>query len=96
MLLRSAFWLGVGYLVIHPTAIDFRQAADATKDVLGFGQSAVVQQVASNCADAECIEILAAILTSNASTEPPGSVLLQDVTLNPPAPVPPPRPHWAG
>lgn len=98
VLLRSAFWLGVGYLVVHPGPVDIRQTAgDISATALAMGQRLIVQQIAADeCGNAGCTPILAAMLTSKLSTEPPGSGLLQEITLHQPAPVPPPRPDWAG
>ncbi|HUV32600.1 MAG TPA: hypothetical protein VMW31_03435 [Devosiaceae bacterium] len=98
VLLRSAFWLGVGYFVVQSGQVDARRSAEElSAGALALGQRFVVEQIAASECDAiECTAILAAMLTSKSSTEPQSSGLQQDLILNLVAPAPPPRPEWAG
>lgn len=98
VLLRSAFWLGVGYLVVTSGHPDLQRAGpDLADDALSVGRSLIVEQaLASQCESGPCTQILAAILTSKKSTGPLGSELQQGVTPDLAAPTPPPRPDWLG
>lgn len=98
MLFRSAFWLGVGYLVVQSGHVDVGQtASELSASVTALGKRMVVEQMlADECDTVECHVILAAMLTSKSSTEPPGSELQRDIILTPRVPAPPPRPDWAG
>lgn len=98
VLLRSAFWLGVGYVVVTSGHPDLQRAGqDLTAGALQAGGSLIAEQaLAGPCESGPCTEILAAILTSKKSTGPAGSELLQDLTPDLAAPTPPPRPEWLG
>ncbi len=98
VLLRSAFWLGVGYLVVTSGHPDLQRAGqDLTAGALQAGGSLIAEQaLAGQCESGPCTEILAAILTSKKSTGPLGSELQQDLTPDLVAPTPPPRPEWLG
>jgi hypothetical protein len=96
-LVRSAFWLTVGFLVVHPQSIDLGAAASAmSAQAMAAGQKVVVAQILkSECPLFDCAQAkpkLAVAATQNPSVDLP----MQDASTISVAPVPRPRPHWMG
>jgi hypothetical protein len=98
-LVRSAFWLTVAFMTIHPQSVDVGAAATTlSNQALDAGKSIVVAQVTG----AECAPLRCAASDSSAAmpqvAAPPFQVDL-DVRNSPspgPAPYPRPRPSWMG
>jgi len=94
-LLRCAFWLGVGFVVIKPFAFDANTASAVANEVYAQGKVATVQQIASvDCQDLTCSLAQTTAIASIGSTNVPfiNSPNAGDVS----APTPPMRPAWAG
>lgn len=96
-LVKSAFWLTVAFIVIHPNDVDLgATAASMSSRAMAAGQQMIVAQILKsdcpllNCATAK--PSLAVATTANPSTDSP----MQDSSVSSAAPVPRPRPHWMG
>jgi hypothetical protein len=93
LLLRSIFWLGLAYVVIHPQ-VDLSGAAGALSDqTMAAGQKFIVEQIAAgHCRADACAVVPAAItlLTSN----PACDSTMQDSHST--VPIPRPRPFRMG
>ena len=98
MLLRSAFWLGVAFIAIHPDADYAGLARETGTRAVAMGQQLVIEQVIAqsclqfSCAVAAPLAIAATAPISTPSVGPP----MQDSPTFYPAPVPRPRPDWMG
>jgi hypothetical protein len=96
-LFRSAFWLAAAYIVIQPVGLDLGAAAGALSDqAVSAGRQVAVEHVEmAECATIECAGgklMLAAALQSS----PLVDHSMQDSPTASIAPVPRPRPSWAG
>ena len=94
--LRSAFWLGVAFLVMAPKGTDFGAAAtDLSQQAMAAGQQLIVTEILQNdCNTIECLggkAAIATVLTSVPSIDPS----MQD-SSNSPVPFPRPRPDRMG
>jgi hypothetical protein len=95
-IVRSAFWLGVAFLVMAPKGTDFGAAAtDLSQQAMAAGQQVIVSQILENdCTTIECLggkAVIATVLTKVPSIDPS----MQD-SSNSPVPFPRPRPDWMG
>ena len=95
-IVRSAFWLGVAFLVMAPKGTDFGAAAtDLSQQAMAAGQQVIVSQILENdCNTIECLggkAVIATVLTKVPSIDPS----MQD-SSNSPVPFPRPRPDRMG
>lgn len=95
-IVRSAFWLGLAFLVMAPKGTDFGAAAtDLSQQAMAAGQQMIVSQILANeCNTIECLggkAAIATVLTKVPSIDPS----MQD-SSNSPVPFPRPRPDWMG
>jgi hypothetical protein len=95
-IVRSAFWLGVAFLVMAPKGTDFGAAAtDLSQQAMAAGQQVIVSQILENdCTTIECLggkAVIATVLTKVPSIDPS----MQD-SSNSPVPFPRPRPDRMG
>jgi hypothetical protein len=95
-IVRSAFWLGVAFLVMAPKGTDFGAAAtDLSQQAMAAGQQLIVSEIIENgCNSIECLggkAVLATVLTKVPSIDPS----MQD-SSNSPVPFPRPRPDRMG
>jgi hypothetical protein len=95
-IVRSAFWLGVAFLVMAPKGTDFGAAAtDLSQLAMAAGQQVIVSQILENdCTTIECLggkAVIATVLTKVPSIDPS----MQD-SSNSPVPFPRPRPDRMG
>lgn len=95
LVVRSVFWLTVAYMVIKP-GVDFVDAQAMSAQAMAAGQQVIAEQIqAIECDSFQCAggkAVIAAALQSSPSVgtpmhESPTTVL---------APIPRPRPDWAG
>jgi hypothetical protein len=91
MLLRSAFWLAVGFVLVAPHGTDFGAAATAVKDqAIAAGMEAGSQIIASQILTRAAAPKIVAIVTK--SSTPSVDLPMQD---SPTAPFVFPRPRPA-
>jgi hypothetical protein len=95
-IVRSAFWLGLAFVLMAPNGTDFGAAAtNLSQQAMAAGQQLVVSQIANtNCDTIECLggkAVIATVLTEVPSVDPS----MQD-SSNSPVPFPRPRPDWMG
>jgi hypothetical protein len=95
-IVRSAFWLGLAFVLMAPKGMDFGAAAtDLSQQAMAAGQQLIVSQIANtNCDTIECLggkAVIATVLTEIPSVDPS----MQD-SSNSPVPFPRPRPDWMG
>jgi hypothetical protein len=79
-LIRSAFWLVIGFLLVAPRGTDFGAVKD---QALAAGQQIIVGQMAS------------AVMPNLMSNTPSVDLPMQDSPKSP-VPFPRPRPDWMG
>ena len=96
IILRSAFWLTVAFVVIAPKNVDMgARMQDYSTQALAAGQRVVVSQILANdCTTFECFgtkAFVAGVLPDIPSADPS----MQD-SSNDPVPFPRPRPDWMG
>ncbi|WP_196259274.1 hypothetical protein [Pelagibacterium limicola] len=98
-LLRSAFWLTVGFMLVAPTvgADIGTVASQKAGEIAQEGSQAISQGVRSiECESLECIIGRTMVLGALETNAAPSSLSpMQDAPSAGPAPVPPPRPDWA-
>lgn len=99
-LLRSAFWLTLAFVVIHPRDVDLGATASAISSrAVSTGQQIVVGQLlGSSCPLFTCATpgaSRAVPRTASLATQQVGSPM-QDLPISRPAPFPRPRPDWMG
>lgn len=97
-ILRAAFWLGVGYLVVGPNAHNQSMTADQlAAEATAAGARIVLEQTADPACDRlECKAIHAVVLTSNLAQPKRQTTVEHEIDPDLVAPVPPPRPDWIG
>lgn len=98
-LLRSAFWLTIAFLVIHPHGVDpTATVRGISSQAMASGERFIVQQiVSSSCLPLECSVPPKPATTLAASTTLPSAASpAQGTTVTKPAPFPRPRPDWMG
>lgn len=97
MLVRAAFWLSVGYLVVQPGQFaPAERAADMANALMQSGAPELAQRAAYeicslSCQSAQVPGIQVAVLTSKPDAYQDRLFSQLDVTNAPDAPVPPPR-----
>jgi hypothetical protein len=96
-LVKSAFWLTVAFILVHPKDVDLgAAAASVSSQAMAAGQQMIVAQILkSDCPLLTCAAAkpkLAVAANANPSVDSP----MQDSSINRAAPVPRPRPHWMG
>lgn len=96
-LVRSAFWLGLAFVIIQPQGMDFGAKANAIgSSVTSAGQDALLQQVdLVPCSSFECAGGKAVLLASDIMNNSSQASTMQDSLSLKLAPVPRPRPDWA-
>jgi hypothetical protein len=102
-LLRSAFWLGIAYLVMVPhggVAEIERQAGAIAGDAVAMGTRALVERVIdAPCRGLECPNGQALLTTALAAARTAPAALLPVAIVQdnaPDIPYPKPRPAWRG
>lgn len=95
-ILRSSFWLLVGFLLIKPFAIEPDQASKALAQTAMHSAAELVVQHADllDCTDIGC-DIAKSVVVANAMASKPVATPAQFDELAA-VPVPPARPNWAG
>jgi hypothetical protein len=93
---RSAFWLGVAFMVMARDGMDFGAAAtDISQQAMAAGQQFIVRQVTqADCTSIECLSGTAARAT--VLTEVPSIDRSIEDPSNNPVPFPRPRPDRTG
>jgi len=95
VVVRSVFWLTVAYMVIKP-GVDFADAQAVSAQAMAAGQQVIAEQIqAIECDSFQCVggkAIAAAALQSS----PPVGTPMHESPTHGPAPIPRPRPDWAG
>jgi hypothetical protein len=99
-LVRSAFWLTLAFIAIHPKDVDLGATASALSgQAMAAGQKLVVAQILNNdCSLVGCPAIAktaAAPLTASVTT-PSVGLSMQGSSAVRPVPFPRPRPDWMG
>ena len=97
---RSVFWLTVAYMVIKP-GVDLPDANAMSQQAMAAGSIAIAAQIeAIECDSLQCLggKAIASHTLSSIALQPSPTV---DVSMHEPpsgklAPVPRPRPAWAG
>jgi hypothetical protein len=94
-LLRSAFWLTVAFLVIHP-GVDLKGTASGLASAaMAAGHDLIAQQIAdAECIDLQCTGAKAAISVAFSSI--PSADGTMQSPADGPVPFPRPRPDWMG
>lgn len=95
VVVRSVFWLTVAYMVIRP-GVDLPDANAMTAQAMAAGSQVVSEQINQiECANLQCAGgkmVIAAALQSSPSVGLP----MHEMPNNSLAPIPRPRPDWAG
>jgi hypothetical protein len=100
-LLRSAFWLTVAFVTLHPRDVDLGAAASALSDrAMAAGQQMLADQILkTECMPIRCTaattKVRPAAVTASLSA-PSAGPTMQGSPNSRPAPVPRPRPDWMG
>ena len=89
-LVKSAFWLTVAFIAIHPGDADIRATATALTDqAMAAGQQIVVQQILkSNCPLGQCIAPKPALAVAANSSSASVGLTTQDPPALRSAPIP--------
>lgn len=93
-LLKSAFWLTIGFILVAPHGVDLGAAANAASaKAVDAGQRFIVSQILeTNCTSCAGSQVnLAVAHESTPSVDP----TMQDSSSGP-IPFPRPRPDWMG
>lgn len=92
---RSVFWLTLAYVVIKP-GVDIVDAQAMSGQAMAAGQRIIAEQIqAIECDSFQCVggkAVVAAVLQSS----PPVGTPMHEQPTKAPAPIPRPRPDWAG
>lgn len=95
LVVRSVFWLTVAYMVIKP-GVDFADAQAVSAQAMAAGQQVIAQQIqAIDCDSFQCVGGKAVIAAALRSSPPVGTPMHESPTIRQ-APIPRPRPDWAG
>ena len=95
LVVRSVFWLTVAYMVIKP-GVDFADAQRLSGEAMAAGQQVIAEQVqAIECDSFQCVGGKAVIAAALQSSPPVGTPMHALPTTRT-APIPRPRPDWAG
>ncbi len=95
-LLKSAFWLTIGFILVAPHGVDLGAAANlASAKAIDAGQKFIVSQIVANeCRTLDCAGAKAVVAIANPTT-PSFDATMQDSSKSP-VPFPRPRPDWMG
>jgi hypothetical protein len=96
-LVKSAFWLGLAFVVVQPLNTTLSANASVEPNLVATGQHVLrdaVQQIP--CETLECAGGKLVILSSGLVNNPSQASSMQDSQALILAPVPRPRPVWAG
>lgn len=95
VVVRSVFWLTVAYMVIKP-GVDFPDTQALTAQAMAAGQQVVAQQIdAIECSSFQCAGGKAVIAAALQTSPSVGKPMHESPTIRS-APIPRPRPDWAG
>ena len=95
VVVRSVFWLTVAYMVIKP-GVDFVDTQAMSAQAMAAGQKVIAEQIqAIDCDSFQCVGGKAVIAAALQTSLPVGSPMHESPTTGP-APIPRPRPAWAG
>jgi hypothetical protein len=97
-LLRSAFWLGLAFMVMMPHGTDLGASAGAlSAQAMAAGEKLIVEQIGQvPCSTIKCAGSQAMIAALITSTPSAGTPMHQTPVTTDPVPVPRPRPDRAG
>jgi hypothetical protein len=100
-LVRSAFWLTVAFLTIHPQNVDVGAAATAlSNQAVDAGKRVVVaQMLGTNCPALSCALPQGRTAQAPVTVPMPAPAVATTAKFTPsasPAPYPRPRPRWLG
>ena len=96
LVIRSAFWLTVAFMVIRPGA-DLPDAQALASQTLAAGSQVVSKQIDSiECADLGCVGGKTVIAAALRTSIPPVGLPMHAMPTKDSAPIPRPRPNWAG
>ena len=95
LVVRSIFWLTVAYMVIKP-GVDFVDAQQLSTQAMAAGQQVIAEQIqAIDCDSFQCAGGKAVIAAALQSSPPVGTPMHELPAIRS-APIPRPRPDWAG
>ena len=95
VVVRSVFWLAVAYMVIRP-GVDLAQADALAAQTMAAGSRLVSEQINNiECADLACLGGKS-VVTAALKTSPPVELPMHAASTSKLAPIPRPRPDWAG
>lgn len=97
-LIRSTFWLGLALVVLQPQGWNLdAQAGALSAGIVDSGRQTTSRHLMNIACDSiECVGSKALLLAANLKNNPSQASTMQDsLSLNL-APVPRPRPDWAG
>jgi len=96
VVIRSVFWLTVAFMVIRP-GVDLPDGQALAAQTLAAGSQVVSKQIESiECADLGCIGGKTVIAAALRPSTPPVGLPMHAMPTKDPAPIPRPRPDWAG
>ncbi|QQR35672.1 hypothetical protein JI749_15170 [Devosia oryziradicis] len=95
LVVRSVFWLTVAYMVIKP-GVDFADAQQVSSQAMAAGQQVIAEQIqAIDCDSLQCLGGKA-VIAAALQTSPPVGTPMHALPPTRTAPIPRPRPDWAG
>ena len=93
-IVKSAFWLGLAFLLIQPQGVDFAAAGRAmSSGALVAGQRLITSQIAQPaCRGTQCVGNAVLATAMSKLNDPSGVFPMQDSPDRGPVPIPRPRP----
>lgn len=97
-LLRSAFWLTIGFILVAPRDADLGQVARTlSTDAVAAGQQLIVGEILkTECSTLQCVGGKAVLTSLVAPTSPSAVAPVVPDAPNPMVPIPRPRPDRMG
>ena len=95
VVVRSVFWLALAYMVIRP-GVDLPDANALNAQAMAAGSQFVSEQIDKiECADLAC-SAGQMVVTAALQSSPPVGLPMHEMPTKSLAPIPRPRPDWAG
>ena len=95
VVVRSVFWLSLAYMVIAP-GVELPDSQALASQAMAAGSQVLGQQIDKvECADLLCLGGKA-VATAALQPSPPVGTPMHALPTTGPAPIPRPRPDWAG